>query len=89
MDDVVYYLYSNGFYLVAALAVLKVIVIILYKGFDLGYIFENFLIIYTDPGVGATPERIRFRRIHNLITIIFYAILLAWFAIVAVVKLVR
>jgi hypothetical protein len=89
MDDVVYYLYENGFYLLAALAVIKVIVIMLYKGFDFGYLFENFLLIYTDPGVGATPERIRFRRIHNIVTIIFYVVLLAWVAIVAVVKLVR
>jgi hypothetical protein len=89
MDDIIYYLYANGFYLLAAIAVVKLLVIILYKGFDIGYMFENFLMIYTDPGVGATPERIRFRRIHNVVTIIFYAVLLAWIAIVIIVKLVR
>jgi hypothetical protein len=88
MDDIVYYLYANGFNVLAIIAVVKLLVILLYKGFDVGYMFENFLVIYTDPGVGATPERIRFRRIHNIITIIFYAVLLSWIAIVAVVKLV-
>jgi hypothetical protein len=89
MDDVISYLYENGFYLLAALAVIKALVIILYKGFDFGYLFENFLLIYTDPGVGATPERIRFRRIHNIVTVIFYAVLLAWITIMVIVKLVR
>jgi len=89
MDDVISFIYENGFYLLAALAVAKALIIILYKGFDIGYLFENFLLVYTDPGVGATPERIRFRRIHNIATLIFYALLIAWIAIVAIVKLVR
>jgi hypothetical protein len=89
MDDVIYFLYQNGMYLIAAIAVVKMIIIILYKGLDIPYLFENFLIIYTDHGIGATPERIRFRKIHNIVTIIFYAVVIAWLAIVAVVRLVR
>jgi hypothetical protein len=89
MDDVIYYLYHNGIYILAVLAVIKIIVILLYKGFDLGYVIENFLLIYTDPGINPTTERMRFRMVHNIVTIVFYVVLVAWFAIIAVVKLVR
>ena len=89
MDDVIYYLYQNGIYLIAVLAVIKIIIIILYKGFDIAYIIENFLLVYNDHGIGATPQRVRFRRIHNIVTIVFYFVLLAWLSVLAVVKLVR
>ncbi|HEX6916086.1 MAG TPA: hypothetical protein VF145_12645 [Chitinophagaceae bacterium] len=89
MDDIIYYFYQNGFYVVAALAVVKMIIIFLYKGLDFGYMFENFLIIYSDTGIGATPQRVRFRRIHNIATAVFYLALVIWLAIVGVVHLAR
>lgn len=89
MDDIVFYLYNNGVYLVIALAVIKLIILMLYKGFDIAYMIENFLLIYPDPAAGSTPERTAFRKIHNIFTFIFYAVALAWLAILMVVKLVK
>jgi hypothetical protein len=89
MDDFVYFFYAYGYYFLIGLAIVKSVLIILYKGLDIGYLFENFLVVYSDQGLEPNPRRKRFRLIHNIITIIFYFVLIVWVSIMGVVKFAR
>lgn len=89
MDDIIYFFIENGLYLILGLGIIKVLLIFIYKGIDIAYLFENFLMIYTDHGIEPNIRRKRFRNIHNVITVIFYLILITWGAITAVVKFAR
>ena len=86
MDTFISFFYQKGFYLVAGLAVLKILLIFLYRGLDIAYLFENFLVIYTYPGLEANERRKQFRFIHNIVTVAFYFALIVWLAIYGVVK---
>lgn len=86
MDEIIYYFYHNGFYLLVILGAIKVLLILLYRGFDLAYLFENFLVIYSSPGIEPSEKRKKFRTLHNIVTITFYIVLLLWIAISAVVR---
>jgi hypothetical protein len=89
MDDFIYFFYEYGYYFFIGLAILKVILILLYKGFDIGYLFENFLMVYADHGIEPNLRRKRFRRIHNVLTVVFYFVLIIWLSIMGVVKFAR
>jgi hypothetical protein len=89
MDDFIYFFYAYGYYFFIGLAIVKVILIILYKGLDIGYLFENFLVIYSDSGIEPSLRRQRFRRIHNIFTVAFYFVLIIWLSIMGVVKFAR
>jgi len=86
MDDIIYFFYEHGLKFVIALIVLKSLLIFYYKGLDLAYLFENFLVIYSDHGLEPNPRRKKFRLLHNFLTIVFYILALAWLAITFVVK---
>jgi len=85
MDDFIYFFYAYGYYFLIVLGIIKIILIVLYKGFDIGYLFENFLIIYSDHGIEPNLRRMRFRRIHNVVTVAFYFVLIVWISIMGVV----
>lgn len=89
MDDIVYYFYHNGLYILMGLAAVKVLIILIYKGVDIAYLFENFLIIYISHGIEPNIQRKRFRNLHNVVTFIFYGVLIIWAAIIGVVHLAR
>lgn len=89
MDEVIYFVSENGLYLLLAIALVKIVVIMLYKGLDVGYVLENFLIIYTSSGIEYNPARHRFRLVHNILTIIFYFVVLAWLTIGAVLSVTK
>jgi hypothetical protein len=89
MDDIIYFFYENGLYLLIGLAVVKSLLIFFYKGIDIAYLFENFLLIYSDNGIEPNLRRKRFRTIHNIVTVIFYLVLIVWAAITGVVKFAR
>jgi len=86
MDDLIYFFYENGLYLLIGLAAIKVLLIFIYKGIDIAYLFENFLVIYSDHGIEPNLKRKRFRAIHNIVTVVFYIVLLLWTAVTGVVK---
>lgn len=86
MDDIIYYFYKHGFTFVLLLAVIKTVLIFIYRGFDLAYLFENFLQVYSDNGLEPNEKRKRFRLIHNVLTIAFYVVLVTWLAITFVVR---
>jgi hypothetical protein len=86
MDESIYFFYAYGYYFFIALAIVKVILIILYKGLDIGYLFENFLVIYSDYGIEPNERRKRFRNVHNVITVAFYFVVIIWLSIIGVVK---
>jgi hypothetical protein len=87
MDEILYYFYNHGVLLLLSLAIVKIIIIFLYKGVDFWYLVDNFFSIYAELGMADFPRRRLFRLIHNIITIIFYSVCLCWAAIVMVVRL--
>ncbi|MCE3281552.1 MAG: hypothetical protein K0Q66_289 [Chitinophagaceae bacterium] len=87
MDDVIFYFYHNGIFLLLTLATVKIIIILLYKGLDFWYVVDNFFTVYAELGVAAFPRRRLFRMVHNILTISFFAVLVFWVAIVGVVRL--
>jgi hypothetical protein len=86
MDDFIDFFFRNGLYVILVIAAIKVAVIVLYRGLDLAYIFENFFVIYSSPGIEPNLKRKKFRTAHNIITVIFYLMLVLWMAITFVVK---
>jgi hypothetical protein len=76
-------------WLVLLIALCKILHIVIYKGVKISYIFNTFFILFS--GVDLTgsknyPQRYRFRSIHNVLTILFYALLLTWLIIHIVLK---
>ncbi len=86
MDDIIYFFYQNGLYLLIGLVLVKVLLIFIYKGLDIAYLFENFLVIYSDNGIEPNLKRKKFRTIHNIVTVGFYIVLVLWAAITGIVK---
>jgi hypothetical protein len=89
MDAFIYFFYSYGYYFLVGLAIAKTILIFVYKGIDIGYLFENFLVVYSDHGIEPNLRRKRFRIAHNVLTVVFYFVLLICVSIMTVVKLAR
>jgi hypothetical protein len=86
MDAFIDFIYRNGIYLVVFLAAVKAIIIFIYRGLDIAYLFENFLVVYSSPGIEPNLKRKKFRTIHNILTVVFYFALILWVAITGVVK---
>ena len=66
------------------ISVCKVAHIIVYKGVHPRYIFNTYFIIFSGVELSGSKnynQRLRFRQIHNLLTIAFYAFLLTWLII--------
>jgi hypothetical protein len=81
MDELVYLISEKGIYIVLFLAILKVIIIVNYRGFNVEYISTNFFSIYSDTDMEADLKRKKFRKIHNIVTILFYLFIILWAAI--------
>lgn len=88
MDNIIYFFYENGFDILLFLAIVKIIFILLYR-FDISYVVVNFFMIFTHEGIEVNPRRTKFRRIHNILTMIFYLVLILWVAISFVIRVAR
>lgn len=89
MDDVIYWFNQHALTVLLVIAIIKIIVILLYKGPDFIYVLENFLIVYTTLGIEYNPSRKRFRVVHNVLTIGFYFVALAWLTVGAVLSVTK
>ena len=59
----------------------KILHIVLYKGFQPGYLVNTYFTIFSGVEITDTKnyrQRYRFRKVHNLLTVIFYSLLILW-----------
>ncbi len=81
IDQVILFIDGYFKWIALALAVYKIIHIVLYKGLQPKYIINTYFVIFSGveiSGVRNYNQRTRFRQIHNIITIAFYAVLVFW-----------
>ncbi len=80
-DSVILLIDKYAIWLAILIAAYKILHIILYKGLQPGYIINNYFIIYDDVEIidsKSFAQRRRYRKVHNTLTISFYAIFLIW-----------
>lgn len=76
-------------WLVVLIGVYKILHIIVYKGVKPSYIFNTFFTVFSGVEITDTksyPQRYNFRRIHNVLTILFYGLLIIWLIIHIVLR---
>ena len=88
-DNVILMIDRYAIWVVFGLAVIKLFHIIFYKGLQPGYIVSTFFTLYSGIHLGDMknyPQRYRFRQVHNLLTVCFYALLVIWAIVHIILK---
>lgn len=77
-DDILYYIYTYGIWVLLAIAVIKLVYLLLNRP-NLSYTLKRYFFIYTDSRiVKDDTERYQFRIVHNTLTWILYLVLVIW-----------
>ena len=89
MDDIISLFNQNGIYFIVVIGAIKLILILLYKGLDPGYMIENFFFLYKDVYLESDPRRRKYRQFHNFLTVMFYLTLALWMIVAAIIRVVK
>jgi len=80
-DSVILAIDQYAIWAALIIGVYKILHIVLYKGLQPGYLASTYFTIFS--GVEITDaknyrQRRRFRKVHNTLTVVFYALLIVW-----------
>jgi hypothetical protein len=80
-DELIFLLHQYLLWMVLLLAVVKLLVLIIYRGLQPLFIGSTYLLIYSRNQIAEAknnPKRNYFRKAHNLLTMCFYLLLGVW-----------
>lgn len=80
-DSIILAIDQYAIWIALGIGLYKILHIVLYKGLQPGYLLSTYFVIFS--GVEVTDaknyrQRHRFRRVHNSLTVVFYAVLVLW-----------
>ncbi len=81
IDDVIIFIDTYLIWVAVVIGCYKILHLIFYKGFHPRYIATTYFVILSGgnvSGLRSYSQRLRFRQVHNLLTIIFYSSIAAW-----------
>ena len=79
MEKIIIFIQDHSLQAVGILAALKLLHLVIYRGFVLEYIIFNFFKIYSRMDLrDKSPLKRQFRRMHNILTYAFYFIFFTW-----------
>ena len=80
-DQVILFIDQYFIWIALGIGLYKILHIVLYKGLVPGYILSTYFVLFSGSPISDTKnynQRLRFRRVHNILTVAFYSFFIIW-----------